>query len=131
MRRTFIVATALFLFLLLHPSGVWSMQAAGGQRPATDDEPINPAAIQRRFRPKLSLQKALQLAENYIETEHIDISSYWLYRAKFILSGDTNTPDKEKLPCWHFWWVNDDGSMGDYVEIMVTMDGKVWRAVSM
>lgn len=77
------------------------------------------------------MQKALQIAENYIETEHIDVSSYWLSSANFILSGNNNTPDKDKLPCWHFLWMNDQGYLGDYVEIMVTMDGKVWRAVSM
>jgi hypothetical protein len=82
-------------------------------------------------RPKLSLQSALKIASGYIKKERIDISPYWLYRADYTLYGDKATDDKDKIPCWYFWWVNDSGSMGDYVEIFVSMDGKAWRIPSM
>ena len=82
------------------------------------------------FRPKLSIQDALKVAENYIDKQHIDISTYWLYRVIYILSGDEKTPDKDKIPGWHFWWVSETGAMGDYVEIFVAMDGRANRVPS-
>lgn len=113
-------------------AGQSSPAASGDQAREAKDHPAValPPAI-NTFRPKLPLQDALKIAEAFIDKQHIDISSYWLYHAILIFVGDENTPDKDKLPCWHFMWVNDSGAMGDYVEIMVTMDGKAGRAPSM
>jgi hypothetical protein len=108
------------------------MHAAYGQQrtnadPSTPDRP----PIRGRFRPALSLQNALKIAESYIETEHIDISTRWLLLAHFILVGDKKTADQDKIACWHFVWVSEYGGFGDDVEIVVTMDGKASRAPSM
>ncbi len=82
----------------------------------------------RKFRPKLSLQRALKLAENYIEKEKIDISSFYLYQAKYILYGSK----ENQKPAWHLWWVNEDGALGNYVEILVLIDtGRVSQLPSM
>jgi len=83
------------------------------------------------FTPKLTLQQALKIAEDYVDREHIDIRSYWLYRAIYILYGDEKTPREKKVPAWHFWWVSATGTAGDDVEIVVYMDGKAYRAPSM
>jgi len=83
------------------------------------------------FTPKLTLQQALKIAEDYVDREHIDIRSYWLYRAIYILYGDEKTPREKKVPAWHFWWVSEKGVSGDDVEILVYMDGKAYRAPSM
>jgi hypothetical protein len=91
----------------------------------------SPPSAQPRYRPKLPLQEALRIAESYIDEQRIDISSYWLNHATLIFMGDETTPPEKKLPCWHFLWMNDSGYLGDYVEILVTMDGKPSRAVSM
>jgi hypothetical protein len=129
-RRALVVIAVLSLASLSPVSG--HPQASGGQERLRTDHPASdPLPVQRRFRPKLSLQNALKIAEKYVDDEHVDMSSYWLYRAKFIMMGDQNTAEKNKLPCWHFWWVNDTGTLGDYVEILVTMDGKASRAPSM
>jgi hypothetical protein len=77
------------------------------------------------------MQDALKIAEGYIDKQHIDISSYWLFRTIFYLSGDEHTADKDKLPGWHFWWVSDTGALGDDVEIFVGMDGRASRMPSM
>lgn len=89
------------------------------------------AIIDGTFRPKLSMQDALKIAEGYIDKQRIDISHYWLYRVIYILSGDEKTPDKDKIPGWHFWWVSETGTMGDDVEIFVAMDGRANRSPSM
>jgi hypothetical protein len=82
----------------------------------------------RSFRPALTLQQALRLAERYIEKEKIKISPYYLSEARMIQYGG----DKDvKEPRWYFWWVNENGAMGNYVEITVSMDGKVMRLPSM
>lgn len=86
---------------------------------------------QHTYRPRVTLQEALKIAEHYIDEKHIDISSYWLSDAKFILMGDDATPDLNKIPCWHFLWIHESGAMGVYVEIIVTMDRVASRAPSM
>ncbi|MFA6356593.1 MAG: hypothetical protein WCY23_05735 [Candidatus Omnitrophota bacterium] len=83
---------------------------------------------ERDFRPQLTLQRALKLAESYIEKEEIDISSYYLHEAKYILYG---SKDKQN-PCWFFLWANENGALGDYVEIIVSIDtGNIRRLPSM
>ena len=91
------------------------------------DLPVGP----QTFKPKLTLQEALKIAERYIDKERIEISSYWLYQAKFSLYGDQKVPDKDKIPCWRFWWAKNNGAMGDFVDIVVFMDGKAVRLPTM
>ena len=108
---------------------------------STENKPVPPLVTaqktvdlplgSRSSKPKLSLQNALKIAEAYIVKEHIDASSYWLYQGKFILYGDKATADKDKTPGWYFWWVNESGALGDYIEIFVSMDGKAMRLPSM
>ena len=69
--------------------------------------------------PKLTLQQALKIAERFIAKEKIDISSYYLFEAKWVLYG---TDAKE--PRWYFWWVNVDDALGHYVETTVSMEGR-------
>jgi hypothetical protein len=83
---------------------------------------------QRNFRPKLTLQRALKLAESYVAKEKIDLSRYYLYQAKYTLYGGK---DKQE-PCWFFRWINEDGALGNYVGIIVSIDsGNVSRLPSM
>ncbi len=77
------------------------------------------------------MQNALKIAEDYIGKQRIDISSYWLYRAQYILMGNENAAYKDKVPGWHFWWVSDTATTGDDVEIFVRMDGIASRLTSM
>jgi hypothetical protein len=77
------------------------------------------------------MQAALSKAEKFIESEHIDARHFWLYRAQYSLYGDPTTPDHDKLPGWHFWWVSDAGEIGNYIEIFVTMDGQCMRMPSL
>lgn len=83
------------------------------------------------FRPKLCLQDALKKAEEFVAKQEIDISHHWLYRAQFVLFGESGKPDSEKVPGWHFWWVSDSGDLGNYVEVFVSMDGDCRRLPSM
>lgn len=100
----------------------------GSQRPASRVIAVSP---QHTYRPRVTLQEALKIAEHYIAEKHIDISAYWLSDARFILMGDDATPDISKIPCWHLWWIHESGTIGDYVEIIVTMDRVASRAPSM
>jgi hypothetical protein len=80
------------------------------------------------FKPKLTLQRALQLAERFIAKEKIDLSPYYLYQAKYILYGSKDNQE----PCWFFWWVNEGGALGNYIEIIVSIEtGNVRRLPSM
>jgi hypothetical protein len=78
--------------------------------------------------PKLALEEALEIAKTYATNQKIDLATFWLYRVAFTMYGNTG---KNALPAWHVWWVNNDGAFGNYVEIIVTMDGKCTRAGSL
>ena len=87
-----------------------------------------PSPKKGRYRPSLTLQKALKIADAYIMKEKIDISHYYLLEAKHILYGSKGNQD----PSWFFWWVNENGVIGDYVEIIVSIrTGSVRRLPSM
>lgn len=82
----------------------------------------------RSFRPKMSLQSALKLAEKYIDKNKINISLYYLYQAKYVMYGGEGNNE----PAWSFWWVNENGSMGDYVLILVLINsGEIRHPPSM
>ena len=76
------------------------------------------------------MQSALKVAEGYIEKEHNDISPYWLYRATWFLRGEDKDANG-KQPYWSFWWVNENGTMGDDIVIVVSMDGRALRQPTM
>ena len=79
-------------------------------------------------RPGLSLPAALKLAETYIAQQRINIAPYYLYEAKYVLYGSKDDQD----PSWFFWWVKEDGMIGDYVYIVVSIKTKnVFRPPSM
>ena len=88
------------------------------QKSVTQQQIVDLPLPKRSFRPKLSLQQALKLAEDYIEKEKIDISPYYLYEAKYILYGSKDHQE----PCWFFWWVNENGAAGNYVELIISIE---------
>lgn len=98
MRRDSILVILLFTALCLE-AGAQTSQPASGDHGTTAQKTITePTAKERTFRPKLSLQDALKIAEGFIGKEHIDIAPYWLYRAMYIVSGDEHTAPKDKIP---------------------------------
>jgi hypothetical protein len=68
------------------------------------------------------LQQALKLAESYIKKEKVEISSYFLLEARMIQYGGEKDV---KEPRWFFWWVNENGTLGEYVQLTVSMGGQV------
>ena len=109
-------------------------QETKAQRASETDQSISKKEIQqlplpkRGFKPKLTLQAALKLAESYIEKEKIDIASFYLLEARLIQYG---SEEGKKEPRWFLWWVNENGQMGNYIEITVSMNGKIARHPSM
>lgn len=78
-------------------------------------------------KPKLQMQKAMKLMEGFIEKQKIDTSDYFLSQVRLIQYGSENN----KKPAWHFWWTKVNGSLGDYIEILVFMDGTAGQIPSM
>jgi len=85
---------------------------------------------ERHSRPKLSLETALKIAQTFVQKEHTDSSSYWLYQAHFVLYGADNVRDEEKTPCWHFTWLSDRNP-GRKMEIVVSMNGQPMETPNM
>ena len=73
------------------------------------------------------MQKAMKLVEKYIRKEKIDTSDFFLSQIRMIQYGSENN----KKPAWYFWWLNVDGALGNYIEIIVFMDGSTRRIPSM
>ena len=131
MQRASILVIVLFIGLSLK-CNAQQLQAGSAPNPPTKDSQSSPLPARvGHYRPKIPLQDALKIAEDYINKEHIDIRPYWLYEAHYILSGDEKTPDEKKAPAWHFLWVSEAGVMGDDVDILVFMNGTVYRSVTM
>ena len=125
MRRDTFLVILLFTALCLQGGAQTSQSASGQDHGVTTPKNITePLPKQPTYRPKLSLQDALKIAEGYIGKEHIDVAPLWLYRAMYILSGDEHSAPKDKIPGWHFWWVSEAGGLGNYVEIFVDMEGR-------
>jgi hypothetical protein len=123
---------AFFLiFILLAMPGLLFSQS--GQEPNAEPKSEDGLLRHRRivdlplpkrgFKPKLTLQQALKIAERYVEIEKIDLSSYYLLEAKFFLYGGD-----VKDPRWLFVWLNSSRVIethGVDYQLTVTMDGKV------
>jgi hypothetical protein len=87
-----------------------------------------PLPMRGSYRPSLTLQSALKVADGYIVKQKIDLSHYYLLEGKYILYGSKDVQD----PSWYFRWVNENGVVGDYVEIVVSIKtGNVLRLPSM
>ena len=124
------VLTILFVLSVNTISLAQANQQSEPMREAsvTQQRIVDLPLTKRNFRPKLTLQRALKLAESYAAKEKIDLSRYYLYQAKYILYGGKDRQE----PCWFFWWVNEDGALGNYVEIIVSIDsGNANRLPSM
>lgn len=133
MRRTPILTVFLMLVGFCPDfRGQSSQSSRNTQEPgASNQQILDLPRVPHTYRPKLLMQDAIRIADDFIRTQHIDISSYWLSQVNFTLYGDKNTADKDKIPCWYFWWMSETAAAGDYVEIFVDMDGKAWRVPSM
>ena len=126
---------AILFSILLSPI----LLAQTNQQPKPESTPSGPSIIMKQivdlplprrgaYRPSLTLQNALKIADGYIARQKIDISHYYLLEAKYILYGSKENKD----PSWYFWWVHENGAAGDYVEIVVSIKtGNVMRLLSM
>lgn len=80
------------------------------------------------FKPKLSLQNALKIMEKFVAEKQIDTARYYLSGARMIQFG---ADAGKKEPVWFFEWNNDRMITGDYLHILVSMDGRVWQMPTM
>lgn len=117
-----IVLCAVILTLLVYCA---LAQAQSASAPLTVEEKDKLLDVPLPLvRPKLSLQDALKVAERCFVSEQILGSEhYWLYRAEFMLFGDS--------PGWRFWWQHEVAAQGANIYIFVSMDRKCIRLRSM
>ncbi len=71
--------------------------------------------------PEISLPRALKIAEDFIRTDRIDISSCYLIEARWV-TDDTKT----KNGGWRFYWAHKYQASRN-VLIAVSVDGKPYR----
>lgn len=68
--------------------------------------------------PKVSLQRALKIAEKYIRTKRINVTSHYLARV-FMVCDETG-----EVIRWEFTWRSEQKPN---VDMDVTMNGKAWQ----
>jgi hypothetical protein len=107
---------------LLTPYSEGQGQSVPPSPAAQTGVPLNLPMSLRGHKPKISLQAALKIAENYIAAKHINVSDGWLSEARFFLYGDQAKADEAKEPSWLFVWISD--SPGGRVDVIVSMDGE-------
>ena len=130
MRTTQVIVILLLLISSGTTTGETPTSPTSPGGAISNQEMAPPPPVRHQYRPKLPMQSALKVAESYIEKEHIDISRYWLYRATWFLRGEEKD-ENGRQPYWSFWWVNESGTMGDDVVIVVSMDGIASRQPTM
>jgi hypothetical protein len=117
-------SASLFLVILFL---VPCLETQGQSVPASSDAKSSLALAlplsQRGYKPKISLQAALKIAEDYVAAEHINVSDGWLSEARLFLHGDSDKAEKRN-PCWLFVWITNSGRMGMRLDVIVSMDGK-------
>src|SRR3954451_22427205 len=70
--------------------------------------------------PKVSLKRALKLAERYARKENLNLSACYLFEARLLI--DETNPETQS---WHFWWIRVRPNVGNDVTLVVPMSGKV------
>jgi hypothetical protein len=123
-------ALLFVLIALLIPYSEAQRESVPASAAAQSSVPLNLPTSVRGYKPKISLQTALRIAESYLAAEHINVSKGWLSEARFFLYGDRAKADRDKEPCWLFVWITDS-SLGGHVEVIVSMDGKAMRLPTM
>jgi hypothetical protein len=78
-------------------------------------------------RPEITMQRALQLADDYIEREKIDIAPYYLTDVRLV--NPRMEKDAKQL-YWLLHWVKADETFARDIHLYVLMDGTVIRAGS-
>lgn len=89
------------------------------ERPVTLKQIL--ALPSRSAPPRLTLQRALKIAETYMKKERLGISSRYLFEARWV-SYDTDP----EAGAWEFWWVSTKYGSDD-VRVAVSLDGKPRR----
>ena len=110
--------TIFAAILILVPTLAYAQQGKPSETDQSSriENPITKAQIlalpRTNWKPKVTLQQALKLAERYIKKMRLDISSGYLFEARLV------NEDLDKSH-WQFWWVKS----GNDIKITVSMDG--------
>lgn len=115
MRFLLIVSITLVLNTIAHSQGPETRL----DRPITREDVL--ALPRRDAAPSLTLQRALKVAETFIKKERLDVSSCYLFEARWV-SYDTHP----KSGAWEFWWVSTKYGSDD-IRLAVTLEGKAKR----
>jgi len=75
----------------------------------------------RDVAPRLTLQRALKIAETFVKKKRLDISSCYLFEARWMSYDTTDTTPESGA--WEFWWVNIKRGSRD-IRIAVSVNGK-------
>ena len=108
----------LFVLMILFSS----MVVFGQESDSKDVIPVQITELPKskiNFKPKLPMQKAFKLMKKFIKKQKIDTSKYYLSSVTMFQYGGK----KSKKPMWLFAWGHESGALGNYLHIIIDMDG--------
>ena len=120
--RMSVVALAVLLFggaAAGRQEGAHGVGQSGGiENPVRQSELLE--LPRRDRRPRITLRRALAAAEKLLRRKRVDLSSRYLFEAKWV-ADELNAE-----PRWRFWWVKvrGKGDPGDDIRVAVSEDGK-------
>jgi len=115
----------VILMILCSPTLVLSQESE-----SKDANPVQITELPKskiNFKPKLPMQKAFKLMEKFIKKQKIDTSKYYLSSVKMFQYGEK----KDKKPMWLFAWGHETGALGNYLHIIIDMDGNAGQLPTM
>ena len=117
-----------FLIILFCSSIILGQEKTGEKTDKAVQQVLELPLTRQKYKPKLTLQSALKIMDKFIKKNKIYTSKYCFSSARMIQYGGEN---EKKQPVWFFEWMNESGVMGDYLHILVSMDGAVWQMPTM
>ncbi|HVE55411.1 MAG TPA: hypothetical protein VNB22_01185 [Pyrinomonadaceae bacterium] len=115
------------LAIILCSSAAFGQKESDKKTDKITNQQISKLPQVKGSKPPIEMPKALKIMEKFIKKQKIDTSNYYLARVNMIQYGAKNA----SKPVWYFRWVNVDGSLGNYIEIAVFMDGRAERMPAM
>lgn len=116
------------IFILFCSSITFGQEKTGEKADKSAQKILELPVVRLNIRPKMTLRGAMKLMDDFIEKNKIDTSKYWFSSVRMIQYGGEN---EKKQPVWFFEWMNEGGMLGDYLHILVSMDGAIWQMPTM
>ena len=121
--RSILIPTIIIILFLASPAFGQEKQTPNQKTGIVIEQQVE-LPVFRQYPPKISLRRALRLAESQMRKQKIVASQYYLVEAKYTFAEF----EGKSVPCWRLLWIqeNNQRSVGYDIEAYVFMNCRVW-----